>query len=101
MDMRSGSTGVHTSASAAVPTSSATMASPATNATCGRLLIPDARVEEGVRHVDGKIDGHDAGGDEQGHALHHRQVASGDGAEGQAPEPGQREHGFEDDAARE
>src|SRR6185503_7142715 len=63
------------------------------------LLVPDARVEEPVGEVDGEVDDDDDGGDEQRHALHHREVAGADGAESQAAEAGQREHGLQHDGA--
>src|SRR6266851_5060698 len=100
--MLSGSAGVQTSDSSAAETSKAVMLSPTTKATWirHRLVITDPRIEPRVGEIDGEIDGHDARGHEQGDALDDGQVARGDRAEGQAPEAGQGEHGFEDDASR-
>src|SRR5262249_11398657 len=101
IDMRSGSAGVHTSDTAATATSKTVIARPSANATWTRdpLLIPDPRVQPRVGEVHREVDGDDARGDEEAPALPHRQVARGDGAQGQTPETGQREDRLEDDAA--
>src|SRR5262245_49900127 len=102
--MARGSAGVHTTESAPAATSIDVIPSPIANPRWTRprqrLVIPDSRIEPRVREVDGEVDGHDARGHEQRDALDDRQVAGGDGAEGEPAEARQREDGFQDDAAR-
>src|SRR5262249_29873535 len=124
IDMASGSLGVQTTLTAAIATSASVSTAPSANVTCRhgprcvisdvgtscetslrhercRLVITDARIEREVSEVDEEIDGDDRGGDEDGDALDHRQIARGDRAEREAAEAGEREHRLEDDAAGE
>src|SRR5712691_13498 len=93
IDMASGSAGVQITLTAATVISASVSRTPSVNVTCQglRLVIPDARIEREIRQVHQEVDGDDGGGDDDGHTLHHRQVARGDRAEREAAEAGQRE----------
>src|SRR6266566_953908 len=124
IDMASGSVGVHARLTAATVISASVSSTPSVKVTCRqgrRLLMAETRIERAVRQVHQEVDRDDAGRDEERDdlpvvqgvtlfvassieerdALHHRQVARGDGAEGQAAKAEKHEHRLEDDAARE
>src|SRR3989454_4191970 len=104
IDMASGSVGVHARLTTATVISASVSSTPSVKVTCRqgrRLLMAETRIERAVRQVHQEVDRDDAGRDEERDALHHRQVARGDGAEGQAAEAGKHEHRLEDDAAGE
>src|SRR3989442_1232048 len=102
IDIASGSAGVQTRLSVAVATRATVIATPTRNVRwrTGRLVRADAGIEQDVGEVDDDVDLNERGGDEEGHALHDRQVARGDGAEREPAEAGQGEHGFQNDRAR-
>src|SRR5712692_6246245 len=50
--------------------------------TFSRGLIPDARIQEDIEHVDDEVHQHVDAGDEQEHALDHGIVAADDGVDG-------------------
>src|SRR5439155_1425113 len=104
IDMASGSVGVHARLTTATVISASVSSTPSVKVTCRqgrRLLMAETRIERAVRQVHQEVDRDDAGRDEERDALHHRQVARGDGAEGQAAKAGKHEHRLEDAAARE
>src|SRR5947199_10009960 len=104
IDMASGSVGVHARLTTATVISASVSSTPSVKVTCRqgrRLLMAETRIERAVRQVHQEVDRDDAGRDEARDARHHRQVARGDGPEGQAAKTGKHEHRLEDDAARE
>src|SRR2546430_6666878 len=102
IDMASGSVGVHARLTTATVISASVSSTPSEKVTCRqgrRLLMAETRIERAVRQVHQEVDRDDAGRDEERDALHHRQVARGDGAEGQAAAARKHGHRPEEDAA--
>src|SRR5260370_37955867 len=63
------------------------------------VAMTDPGIEAGVEYVDDKIHQHEAGGDQQHHALQDDQVAGVDCADQQPADPRKRKNGFDDQRA--
>jgi len=78
-------------AHAATVISASVSRAPSVNVTCRqglRLVIPDARIEREIRQIHHEVDGDDGGGDDYGHALHHRRSRAVIAPSARRPRPG-------------
>src|SRR5882724_2845936 len=96
VSMASGSRGASHGASTASTAMTATRPRPKRAALLRRKIrttsvIADARIEDGVEEIDGEVDHHEGGGDEEHPALHQRIVARLYGAHHHGAEPRPRE----------
>src|SRR5882672_1653581 len=96
VSMASGSRGASQGASTASTAMTATRPRPKIAALLRRKIrttsvIADARIEDGVEEIDGEVDHHEGGGDEEHPALHQRIVARLYGAHHHGAEPRPRE----------
>src|SRR5215831_16802438 len=62
-------------------------------------LVPDTRVEEGIREVDEEVQANDHRRDDQVHGLHDRIVELAERLEEEQPDAGQAEDGLDDHRA--